>query len=137
MVYAYPCCKHGFINLQIHLAKTPLCSSRFWEIRRAQIREAQRQLEAWQNRPSTSNGASREDNIFPVSNVVFNLDLLEHTNHQSVATRLTRGQRKRRRHQQEHDEVSSLTNTITTVHPGEEDNNNPDLLCTMTMATCW
>jgi hypothetical protein len=61
-----------------------------------------------------------------VSNIVFNLDLLEHTDHQSVATRLTRGQQKRRRHQQEHDEVSSLTDTITTVHPGEEDNNNPD-----------
>jgi hypothetical protein len=47
-----------------------------------------------QHRPSTSNSANREDNIFPVSNVVFSLDLLEHTDHQSVATCLTRGQRK-------------------------------------------
>ena len=122
MVNACPCCKRGFTNLELHLAKAPLCSSRFWEIKREQIREAQRQVEARRNRPSPSDGASRDENLFPVSNVVFNLDLLDH---QSVATRLTRGQRKRRRQQQEHDEVSSLTDTVLTASHATDDNNDP------------
>jgi hypothetical protein len=33
MVHACPCCKHGFTNLEMHLAKARLCSSRFWEIK--------------------------------------------------------------------------------------------------------
>jgi hypothetical protein len=82
-------------------------------------------VEARHNCPSPSNGTSREDNILPVSNVVLNLDLLEHTDHQSVATCLRRGQRKQRHQQQELDEVSSLTNTLSTAHHGEEDNNDP------------
>jgi hypothetical protein len=32
MVHACPCCKHEFTNLELHLAKALLCSSRFWEI---------------------------------------------------------------------------------------------------------
>jgi len=126
MVTACPCCKRGFTNLEIHLAKAPLCSSRFWEIKREKIREAQRQVEARRNRPSPSNGESRDDNLFPVSNVVLNLDLLESTDHQSQATRLTRGQRKRRRQQQELDEVSSLTDTLSTDHREEQDNDEPE-----------